>query len=82
MSTRIASPSRFELGHFVARSTGLRLTSSTIMLHQVVDTPIIHHDVFDVGPSTHSFSLPMIIVLGVFDASVTDSVAEASSSWD
>ena len=52
-----------EAGTLVARSTGLRQTSSTIMLHQVADSPIIRHDVFDVGPSTPYFSSPMIIML-------------------
>ena len=51
------------------------------MLHQVVDSLFIHHDVLHVGPSTPYFSLPMIIMLGVFDDSVTDSLTEASSSW-
>ena len=50
------------------------------MLHQVAGTPIIRHEVFDVGPSTPYFSLPMIIVLGDDDDSVTDSLADASSS--
>ena len=40
------------------------------MLHQVADSPIIRHDVFDVGPSTPYFSLPMTMLLGVFDGSV------------
>ena len=79
MTARIASPCvprpRFELGFSSARSTGLRQTRSTVMLHQVAGSPIIRHDVFDVGPSTPYFSLPMIIVLGDNDDSVTDSIA-------
>ena len=39
-----------------------------------------HHDVLHVGPSTPHFSLPMIIMLDVFDDSVTDSLTDASSS--
>ena len=67
-------------GTLVARSTSLRQTSSTVMLHQVANSPIIRHDVFDGGPSTPYFSLPMVIMLGVFDDSVTDSIADALSS--
>ena len=66
MSARIASlclsRPRFELG-LSSRSTDLRQTSSTIMLHQVADSPIIRHDVFYAGPSTPYFSLPMTIML-------------------
>ena len=51
------------------------------MLHHVADSPIVRHDVFDVGPYTPNFSLPMTIVLGDNDDSVTDSLADASSSW-
>ena len=50
------------------------------MLHHVADSPIIRHDVFDVGPSTPYCSLPMNIVLCLNDASSTDSLAEASIS--
>ena len=73
--------SRFELTLSSRVPHVFRQTSSTIMLHQLANSPIIHHGVFDDGPSTPHFSLPMTITLDVFDGSVTDSLADVSSSW-
>ena len=60
VSARIASPCfprPRSAGTLVARSAGLRQTSSTI----IADSPIIRHDVLDVAPSTPYFSSPMAI---------------------
>ena len=54
-------------GTLVARSTGLRQTSSTATHHQDAGSSIIRHNVVNLGPSTPSllspFTAPMIIVL-------------------
>ena len=45
------------------------------MLHQVADSPFITVYSMLARPRLTYFSLPMIIVLGVFDDSVTDSLS-------
>ena len=54
-------------GTLVARSTGLRQTSSTATSHQDAGSSIIRHNVVNLGPSTPSlsspFSAPVIIML-------------------
>ena len=65
--SHLLSAAQIRAGTLVARSTGLRQTSSTVTHHQDAGFSIIHHNVVNLGPSTPSlstpFSAPVIIML-------------------